>query len=291
MTDEKLVCGLCASREIGNLHTIREVELKRCRSCGLVFVFPMPGAAELREAYQGDYFQSSDQLGWGYEDYFSLERQVRRMARGRLNIMARYARSGRLLESGCATGWFLDEARRRGYQVQGVELADVAAEWGRTRLDLPVITGTLAQAAFPAASFDIAALWNVFEHLPDPFAELREINRVLEPGGYLFVTVPNQGSLVARVMGRRWFGYSKVREHLYYFNAETLRYSLDQAGFDMLEVQSSPYMVNMDFIADKLGQYSRTLARAAGKALRAARLGDRDVNVRFLDIMGIGRKR
>ena len=98
-------------------------------------------------------------------------------------VMARYTRSGRLLESGCATGWFLDEARRRGYQVQGLELSNVAAEWGRTRLDLPVFTGTLAQAAFPAASFDIVALRHVFEHLSDPFPELREINPVLEPGG------------------------------------------------------------------------------------------------------------
>ncbi len=291
MTKKGTLCPLCACSRVDFRCRVNGVDLVRCDGCGLVFVQPMPSDEELRRLYQEDYFQSPDHLHWGYENYFRQEEEVRRMARYRLQVVRRYLDGGRLLDSGCATGWFLDEARRQGFAVQGVEVCERAAAWGRERLDLPVFTGTLAEAAFDDATFDGVTLWNVFEHLADPFGELEELGRVLKRNGYLFVTVPNQGSLLARLMDKRWFGYSKAREHLYFFDRRTLALALDRAGFDTVHVQRSPYTVSIEFLADKLGQYSGRGAALLRRLARGLGVGDRKIDVSLVDILAVARKR
>lgn len=287
----KKVCPLCACGAVRDLYTVRGTDLVRCPSCTLVFVDPMPADDDLRDLYQNDYFQSTDHLHWGYENYFSHEDEVRGMARYRLGLVKKYISAGKFLDDGCATGWFLDEARNHGFDIQGVEISRQAAEWGISKLKLPIHIGTLGEAAFEAESFDAAALWNVFEHLVDPFSELDEVSRVLKPGGFFFVTVPDQGSLLARLMGKRWFGYSKVVEHLYFFNRATLSLALDKAGFDVTRIQLSPYMVDLDFLGHKLGQYSGSAARLFNKVTGKLGIGEKKINISLVDILAVARKR
>lgn len=284
-------CHICDSPTIGDLYDIKGTKLSRCHKCGVVFVNPQPGFEQMRRDYQEEYFQSRDHLEWGYEDYFSLEDEVCATARERLKAVQRHLRSGKLVEPGCATGWFLDEARQTGFEVQGVELSDFAADWGRRHLDLPIATGTLAEAGLADAYYDAAVLWDVLEHLPDPLSELKEIHRVLKPGGYIFMSVPNIGSFWARVMGRRWFGFAKVREHLFYYDKASLTLALESSGFDVVELRPSPFLLSLRFLVSKIGQYSGPVARLLEKALKVLRLEDKRLRLNIIDLMAVARKR
>jgi SAM-dependent methyltransferase len=111
-----------------------------------------------------------------------------------------------------------------------VELVEPAAAYCRDSLGLPVVTGDLLEAGYPADHFDAITLWNVFEHLYDPAATLRELSRILKPGGLLAMAVPDVGSLDARLFGPAWAGYD-VPRHLYTFSRETLDRMLAGARF------------------------------------------------------------
>ncbi len=287
---DRITCGLCSSPAVKGLYTIRGIDLKQCEDCGAIFVYPPSSFEELLSGYQEQYFQSGEHLEWGYEDYFRLEEEVRETARRRLQVMSNYVSGGKLLESGCATGWFLDEAARQGFDVQGVEISRFASEWGRENLGLRIFTGTLSEARLADEEFDVVVLWDVLEHLTEPLAELNQISRILKSGGYLFVSIPDAGSFWARAMGNKWFGYAKIREHIFYYDRRSIAKVMSRAGFEIVRMQSSPFLVSMDFLVSKLAQYSETLARLIDRLLHVLGLRKRMINLRNVDLMVAARK-
>ena len=135
----------------------------------------------------------------------------------------------RLLEVGCGYGAFLVIAREMGAIVQGVELSAHATEVGQQEFGLDIFAGTLEEAGFADASFDIVTFFDVLEHVPEPTTFMTEIRRVLRPGGTLFFLVPN----LARydLEGLQWPGIRYHPEHLYYYRLNTLQSWLERLGF------------------------------------------------------------
>jgi SAM-dependent methyltransferase len=149
----------------------------------------------------------------------------------------RYKPCGQLLDVGCATGDFLDVMRQYpGWEVCGVELSDYASRYAREQLGLDVRTGTLESAQFPEAVFDVVTLWDVIEHLPDPLGTLRQIHRLLRPGGLLVFNTPNLESLDARLFKAYWIGYELPR-HLHVFSRRTLLTLIEIACFRLVDMR------------------------------------------------------
>jgi len=134
-----------------------------------------------------------------------------------------------LLDVGCGSGRFLARMRDLGWTVCGVEPDPEAAERARG-LGLTVHTGTLSQAGFPSAAFDVVTLWEVIEHLPNPVEALVEVARVLRPDGLLVLSTPNVESLAARWFGAYWFN-ADVPRHVALYTPQALRRLLERAGF------------------------------------------------------------
>ncbi|HQL90889.1 MAG TPA: class I SAM-dependent methyltransferase [Syntrophales bacterium] len=141
-----------------------------------------------------------------------------------LDRIEAFARRGRILDIGCAWGFFLDRCKRRGWDVQGVELSSVEARYARQRFGIEVFEGPLADAGFPDRHFDAVTLWHVFEHISDPLATLVEIRRILKPGGVAVIAVPTPISAPDYV-------FDAVPLHLFYFDGTTLARAIRQAGF------------------------------------------------------------
>ncbi len=190
----------------------------RCPICGLVYVGEDPAAIDFDAIYGESYYTGgSDQV---FADYLGQERARRASARRRLWALRLLRRRGRLLDIGCAAGFFLVEAQRC-YQVQGVEFSNYSARFARERFGLDVFTGTLTQARLPAAQFDLITLWDVIEHVPDPDAVLAEAARLLKPDGRLVLTTGDIGSGYAQRQGAQWHLLAPPW-HLYYFSRQTL---------------------------------------------------------------------
>jgi SAM-dependent methyltransferase len=136
--------------------------------------------------------------------------------------------SGRVLDIGCATGALLTMLKNRGWTVTGVELSGPQAEYCKHR-GLDVRRGTLEECSFSAASFDVVLASHLIEHLNYPDSFVREVRRILKPGGRFYVTTPNIRGFQARFFKSRW--RSAIFDHLYLFSIRTLRLLLEQRGF------------------------------------------------------------
>ena len=220
---------VCAGRERRHQRSQNGYAIVRCTGCGLRFLDPQPTEAELTALYSEHYYVSADSRQRGYEGYATEAENWRRTFRDRLRDLP--ATSGTLLDVGAATGFFVEQAQSIGWDAVGVEPSEWAAEYARTQLGVDVQTGTLESARYPDAAFDVVTLWEVIEHLPDPAVTLREVRRILRPGGHLILSTPDAGSLAARLSGKRWLGWRKVPEHLFFFDRPNLDRLLIQEGF------------------------------------------------------------
>ena len=218
-------CLICNSTAIDDLYIHNGYQIVRCAVCGFVFVHPTPTPAELAYYYAHNYA-------------VPLERDAGNPARhtARIAGLERWQpQRGRLLEIGASYGHSLVAARRRGWQVAGVELAPAAARYARERFGLAVFTADLLDAPFADGSFDAAIMWHVLEHTYNPVAQLEQLGTLLRPGGVLGLRVPNAASFGARVAGRFWV-WTSPPAHLWYFSPTTLPRLLRRCGFEVLEV-------------------------------------------------------
>jgi SAM-dependent methyltransferase len=128
----------------------------------------------------------------------------------------------RILDAGCGSGRNMVEFARRG-AVTGVELSPASVEKARARNSGEVIEGSVLQMPFSDASFDLAASLDVIEHLEDDLGALRELRRVVAPGGALLVTVPAYQWL--------WSGHDEINHHHRRYTRRSLLAVAERAGW------------------------------------------------------------
>lgn len=134
---------------------------------------------------------------------------------------------GSLLDVGCGEGAMLATARARGWAAVGVEVSRSAIEKLRAS-GHEVHHGELAEAGLAASSFDVVTLVEVLEHVGDPCALLREVARVVRPGGIVFATTPHGRGASVRVLGLR-SSLVAPPEHLQLFSVAGIRRLLRRA--------------------------------------------------------------
>jgi SAM-dependent methyltransferase len=226
-------CWACGEPTIASA---RSPALVECPACGLAFQ-PERAREELRALYRDSYF--ADYEGG---DYAEAESARRREASVRLRFVEQYAEGGRLLELGCAAGYFLAEARAAGFEVAGVEASATMARLARERFGVAVEAGFVDEIALPAATYDVVCAWHVLEHIPEPLVDLQRLHRCLRPGGLLFVEVPNFASVRARREGVRWRPLD-LSHHVVQFSPDALAALLRSAGFELCAVDTVPFAV------------------------------------------------
>jgi SAM-dependent methyltransferase len=123
----------------------------------------------------------------------------------------------------------LHAARRSGWEAVGVEVSATAAEHNRAE-GFEVFNGELAEARYPEGDFDVVVLSEVLEHVPEPREMLREVLRVMRPGGLLWATTPNGRGFSARSLGLKWSAVSPP-EHLHLFSRGAVESLLTEVGF------------------------------------------------------------
>jgi SAM-dependent methyltransferase len=214
----QLHCPACGRQTLHRfLYSKNNCAIVKCAGCGL-------GRAQCDEFdageyYSGDYFSGG--RADGYADYQGAGGVLRREFSCSLQFIRQHQPGGRLLEIGCAYGFFLEEAAAF-YDATGIEIAEEAACSCRDR-GLRVLTGIADEANFARlGTMDVIVLLDVIEHLPDPRATLSLCHRYLNPGGIIVLTTGDFGSLYARLAGSHWRLLTPP-QHLWYFTPESLR--------------------------------------------------------------------
>ncbi|RLI54344.1 MAG: hypothetical protein DRP09_13320 [Candidatus Thorarchaeota archaeon] len=256
---EEIRCNLCGGSNSEVLERcifnrgseIYPINMVRCLNCGLIYLNPRLNEMGLKEFYER-YFQNQIDFVGNIEQINSSPYLMNTF----LKKIEAKSYKGNLLDVGCGRGRFLWEARKRGWNVFGVEFSESAAQDARG-LGLNVHTRDLLHAGFTSSYFDVVTMFNVIEHMRDPLSNAKEAHRILKENGLLVVRAPNIDWLDFRLVRilrnlkriikkfdkKYYFSRTGILnmfmiQHLFYFSRRTLRMLLEKAGFEIEEVST-----------------------------------------------------
>ena len=248
-------------------------DIGRCEACGHMQLIQMPSDVILGEVYG----EAAD------VEYVDEEEGQRATAREILGRLEEHVPPGRLLDLGCWVGFLMSEATKRGWTATGVEPSAWASSYARDQLGLTVLNDDLMTAPLEQASFDAVVLGDVIEHLPEPSAGLQRIATLLAPGGALVMMLPDAGSRLARMMGKRW--WSVLPTHVQYFTRQSMTALLEREGWKVVEIRTAPKIFTVGYYLSRLGGYSKAVEKVLLGSAKAVRLADRPWGPDFRDRM------
>lgn len=234
----RAACNHCGSRETRLVARIDGYTLERCAACDLAFITDPPSDADLAAMYQA----SNNYHSTLHDPASDDSARMAEVARAHLRFVERYAKGGMLLDIGCSTGLFLNEARRRGFDGAGVEFSASSAQFARDHFGLSVTDGDIHAVDDAEGALDIVTMFDVIEHVRDPARDIAAAHRLLRPGGLFILSTPNIDGLFPRASEplARPLGYWPHIEppwHLYQFSVRTLSAMLEARGFECLGTQ------------------------------------------------------
>ncbi len=227
--------------------TTNEATIWECPVSGLRFRQFVP-LEQLKGYYRAEYHEAMS----GALDARRRQLAYRRENESRVMHLQRYVADGPVLDVGCSNGDFAQALNRAGLDAYGLDISPEASEKSRSMLGVDhVFCGTL-ESLVPRLRqrFSAVTLLDVIEHCSDVVSLLRAIHEVLKPLGILLLRTPTLSSPFHRVGNLSYWltlGLYKTpilklyhAEHLYYFNESSIRWLLDDCGFDTLEVAPDP---------------------------------------------------
>ena len=194
-------CGGNASLFIKSYDFYKKISKKqflyyKCDNCKYIRLDPIP--TDLAKYYPDQYYELP-------ETYEELNKMAELSQQWKIDTVLQFKSNGRLLEIGPAFGMFAFLAKRSGFEVTGIEMDHKCCEFLRGTIGISVVEDADTVSALATQQpFDVIVLWQVFEHLPDPWSALAAIAERLKPGGVLILDMPNPDAFQFKVLGRRW---------------------------------------------------------------------------------------
>lgn len=223
-------CEVCRSEAVAPWTEVAGYVHYRCGRCQHLYVYPRPSPDEVEKHYRDAHF---------YDKAESEEPRLAEDARSRVRMLStlaeRYGLEKCLLDVGCASGIFLQQAREADWNVEGIELSPALADRARGR-GLTVRTGWLVRAQGRVA-FPVVTAWEVIEHAVDPGGFLDKLSSYVRVGGLLAISTPLSTGLPARLLRSR-FPMLCPPEHLSLFSRRSLQMLAGRYGLEPVRFRS-----------------------------------------------------
>lgn len=243
-TADHVNCAQCGNDDIDVIFDKGVAQISRvvrCRRCNLMYANPREQLVDHAdyERYEPigllDGVESDKQHAYRWR--FDKEAgQVRDFDHTAQLLRRLHPDRGHVVEVGSGLGFLLKSFKDDGWKVTGVDPWREVASFTESFHGFETVTTTLEQARFPDESADVVVILHVIEHVPAPLGTLREIFRILRPGGHLVLETPRYDTLMFKLMGRR---ERSIRQdgHIYFFTTETLKNAYEAAGFQEVDTR------------------------------------------------------
>ncbi len=274
------ICCNCGSKRSAEIASGPVIQLVVCTECGLMRqgfssgtqTRPFVSYAGGKERF---FQQRKDKEAVQVVDFLKIMPQLEKFL----------PENGRLLEIGCAMGTLLNEIRKLGWKVVGIEPEAWTCELARNKYKLDVINSTFQEAKLEDSSFDVVLLLHVIEHLPNPNKGLSQIARLVRPGGFLVLETPRFDTLWFRLLKGR--ERSVIQGHYHYFTQETIQGLACKSGFKVVQLDLVGRTVTLDrlcFYAAKFLDSDRTTSILTSLSKRL-RLNKVSIHINLRDMM------
>ena len=257
----------------------------RCPSCGFAWV-----AAGLMRTSSGlsIYEDSTRALFEDFADYYR-DASADDAAVTKLNWVGEFVQGGRLLDVGANYGHFISHAVDR-FDAIGMEPSPQAVDWARTNLRALIERGSIGDDRSDfAGRFDVITMFDVIEHLESPLVALQQCRRFLAPHGRLFITTPDAGSVMARLLGRAWYHYD-LEQHISIFSVANLQRVLEACGFTVIQKRRLTRRYRFSYIDRRLrdlGRESMLFRTAHAVAFPLRLFPQRRIAINLHDVIGV----
>jgi len=218
-------CPSCESTDADLIGDKNGFQMLECRLCRTIFTFQLPGQSEAQN--YDSYYPKID---------LSLPDIIHERLGEIVGDFKTFRKNNRMLDIGFGSAILMQIARKKGWQVNGLEISAPAIE-NAQKLGFEVFKGELAEAGFPDDHFDVVMASEILEHLSEPQKILKEIARILRPGGLLWGTTPSCRGMSYRLMKLGWTVVSPP-EHIQLFSVKGMRVMLEKAGFSNVDLRT-----------------------------------------------------
>jgi SAM-dependent methyltransferase len=222
-------CYLCDHPTLnlrkGSVRDDSSLQILECDNCGLV-------ALSSRQHIQTGHYANSGMHGGALPSIEAWLRDTELDDQRRFEMLKTLLVNSRVLDFGCGAAGFILKAQKLASEVVGIEPERrVREHWGAS---LQIRSGQ----DFEDSNFDLITAFHVVEHLPDPRATLKELALLLASRGRLVIEVPSSEDALLTLYDNDAFQrFTYWSQHLYLFNAETLRRLAAQAGLRVVAIQ------------------------------------------------------
>lgn len=222
------ICEICNSEKNRVLYTFSNRKIIKCCSCGLIY--SDQESVHLAGYYTAEY---SDKI----LNDFRLDLSHRDYAKNMFKKVVSFKYSGKILDVGCGAGFFLDYARRQGWETHGVELTKNNFRYAKEILGLDVYNMDIENLKFAGGYFDAVTMWDVLEHIKHPLIALEKVHNLLNNDGILFLETPNVASIYHLITGKNWISFAEF-SHIYFFSPKTIVELLNKIGFKVMFLET-----------------------------------------------------
>ncbi|MCQ6254489.1 class I SAM-dependent methyltransferase [Methanocaldococcus sp.] len=208
--------------------------------------------------FSKEYFEGGKQSN--YRSYKNWEKVIRGIYFSEVlkNVNVRGAR---VLDIGCAYGYFLKCCDEIGCETYGIDISEYAINQAKKETNAKLFVHDVDKGLpmFEDDSFDLVTMFDVIEHLHSPYFVLKEIYRVLKVSGKIIITTPNLNAIdrfLKKVLRKEktWHGF-RDKTHLYLFTPSSLRFLVERVGFKVVKLETPfhPLLKPLQKIVNKTG--------------------------------------
>lgn len=214
------------------INSIKLTGLLQCINCEFITADMNLDDDKLVELYGHDYFHGEE-----YSNYINEKKALQMNFNYRIKELKKLSgisKMSKLLEIGCAYGYFLELIRNDFDRVCGIDVSKDAVDYGKNKLGLEVYQSNEISDVINFQP-DIICMWDVIEHLIEPEKIIAQASKIISKEGYICITTGDIGSLNAKIRGKKW-RMIHPPTHLHYFNKKTISLLLEENGFEVISI-------------------------------------------------------